>query len=340
MTLTDDQLTDAITSRAAAPAPAPAWNEVVSVGSRQRRSRIGTTTIAGLVAVGSLLAVVFSWGSDSAPLETAAPEHEIVAMTERATARSVDPVELSGTEWTIAGDWNGDDESLGAVIRFVDGDGPSQRLVVELNCNPTIYELEWDGWAFTSREVPLGTALLCADPDRDVDAFWRSAATFVARFSDDELVIERNEEELRLRQTAFGRPNRPGAAVQEDVLLDPELIFGEWRIIDLGPGGGLIDQAGRADDIRITLTQNEVVVQHSCRSFAFDAEWTAGSLWTRRRAQEPVLAIGCEAHPGFVNLVEFLDRSGWMAALLVDGQLELARSPGTERIRAMGTSTR
>ncbi len=339
MTLTDEQLTEAVASSTFEPAAPPAWAEVVDVGRRQRRARFGTTA-AVLVAIGSMAAAALFWNRESAPLETAAPDHEIVLGTEGPTDRPVDPAELNGTEWRIAGDWNGDGESLGAIIRFVDVDGPSQRLVVELNCNPTIYELEWDGWAFTSSAVRQEGALLCFDPDRDIDRYWRSSSTFVARFSGNILIIERDEEELRLVQTAFSRPNRPRAAVTTDSLLDPELIFGDWRIIDLGPGGGLIDQTGRADDIRISLTADEVVVQHACSAFTFDAEWMAGSLWTRSRAEDPTLLIGCRSHPGLVRLVEFLDRSGWIATSLVDGQLELARSPGTERIRAMSVGAR
>lgn len=335
MTLTDDQLTDTLTSGATTPDVSPAWADIVHLGRRQRRARFGTTA-AVLVVIGAMAAAALFWNRESAPLETAAPDHETVLGTEGPADRPVDPAELSGTEWRIAGDWNGDGESLGAIIRFVDVDGPSQRLVVELNCNPTIYELEWDGWAFTSSAVRQEGGLLCFDPDRDIDRYWRSSSTFVARFSGNILIIERDEEELRLVQTAFGRPNRSGAALQ-DGLLDPELILGEWRIIDLGPEGGLIDQAGRADDIRLTLTADAVIVQHSCQSVVFSADWSAGSLWTQRAPAEPTLPVGCSAHPGLTRLVNFLDRSGWIAIMLVDGQLELARSPGTERIRAMTT---
>lgn len=339
MTLTDEQLTEAVASSAFEPAAPPAWAEVVDVGRRQRRAKFGTTA-AVLVVIGSMAAAALFWSGESAPLETAASDHGIVLGTEGLTDQPVDPAELGGTEWRIAGEWNGDEESLGAVVRFVDIDGPSRRVSIDLSCNSTSYELEWDGWTFTSSAVHQEGALLCFDPDRDIDRYWRSSSTFVARFSGNILIIERDEEELRLVQTAFGRPNRPGAAEQADHPLDPELIFGDWRIIDLGPDGGLIDQTGRADDIRISLTDDEVVVQHACGALTFDAEWMAGSLWTRSRAQDPTLLIGCRSHPGLLNLVEFFDRPGWIATLLVDGQLELARSPGTERIRAMSISAR
>jgi hypothetical protein len=282
--------------------------------------------------------------SDEAPIETtAAADPALAGPEDTPEERPANAAELSGTEWRIAHSWGGDAESLGALVAFgqADATGPSPRVVVRLFCNSTVNELEWDGWTFTTRPVlPEDPALLCRDTDADIDQFWRSGSTFVTRFSGSYLVIERDEEELWLEQTAFGRPTREGADGRPVELLDPELVFGDWRVVDLGPGGGLIDQAGRADDITINLTRDEVVVLHACSSFTFDAEWEDGSLWTRQRAEEPTLPVGCRSHPGLVSLVEFLDRSGWIAALLVDGQLELARSPGTERIRAMSTNPR
>lgn len=287
-----------------------------------------------LVAAG-IFAAWTALRSNTTPLDPAAATGEARAPDNFVAERPVLPAELDGSEWRVSDDWAGDDESLHAVVTFEDANGAQPRLIVGLNCNATVYEIAWDGWTFTSREVGQNTQALCFDPDADIDTFWRSAATFVAWFSEDTLVIERDGETVRLEQTAFRRPNRADADGEEQDLVDPELIFGEWRIIDLGPEGGLIDQAGRADDIRLTLTADAVLVQHSCQSVVFSAEWSAGSLWTRQAPAEPSLPVGCSAHPGLTRLVDFLDRSGWIAIMLVDGQLELARSPGTERIRAM-----
>lgn len=210
MTLTDDQLTDAITIGSDAPAAPPAWAAVVDVGRRQRRSRIATAMAISLVAAGSLLAAVFGWVGDRTPLETAAPDQEIVVGTERPTssAGSAAPVAAESAQ----GRWRLMDINFGPGL-----ESATQRLVVVIDqdfirvngsCLRPIVATEWQDGSFVGRNPDAPGTLVDGLTPRLPDCGERALLTSISNFlthgdpigvvvEGDSLILQRAGLEIR-----------------------------------------------------------------------------------------------------------------------------------------------
>ena len=216
MTLTDDRLTEAITMGAATATAPPTWTEVVDFGRRQRRARFGTAMIVALVAAGSVLAATFSWIGDSSPLETAAPEREIVGGTERPTG-STDSTATPVTAESAQGSWRLMDINFGPGF-----ESATQRLVVVIDedfirvdgsCLGLIVATEWQDAAFVGRNPDAPRTLvdgltprLIHCPDQallvSISNFLTHGDPIEVLIVEDTLLLRRDELEIRAVRVA------------------------------------------------------------------------------------------------------------------------------------------